>query len=210
MAFIDEVRSELSNYLSGSDHADVCTFAYLRTLDIRLDQMKLLLEAMPTLTYCVTEDGFHFNAPESNQAHESRLHFLRKRLQLTNGDIKAMMKVCRDYWFLYDELQFYIPWIYTYVCCWFLFNTIIQTHSRLKSYHLKNNILPTLNAVQESLSLSSREIRKLILRMPSIIGMGVRSSKENEPSSLEKRIHFFVNEGKITRLLSFPISCRHD
>ena len=104
MAFIDEVRSELSNYLSGSDHADVCTFAYLRTLDIRLDQMKVLLEAMPTLTYCVTEDGFRFNALESNQAHEGRLHFLRKRLQLTNGDIKAMMKVCRDYWFLYDAV----------------------------------------------------------------------------------------------------------
>lgn len=92
--FIDEIRSELSNYLTGSDHTDISTFAYMRTLDIRLDQIKLLLEAMPTLTFCMTEEGFRLDALESNQVNESRVHFLRKRLQLTNGDIKAMMKVC--------------------------------------------------------------------------------------------------------------------
>ena len=93
---INEVQGTLFNYLSGSDPSDVCTFAYLlRTLNIRMDQMKLLLEAMPTLTFCMIDDTFRFDhAGISNQVNkESKLHFLRKRLQLTNGDVKAMIKV---------------------------------------------------------------------------------------------------------------------
>jgi hypothetical protein len=93
MAFIDETRSELSNYISGSDFTDVCAFAYLRTLNVRSDQIKLLLEAMPTLTFCMPEASLRLNSSELDQVEESRLHFLRKRLQLTNADVKAMIKV---------------------------------------------------------------------------------------------------------------------
>ena len=100
MGLIDEVRSELSNYLGGSDHADFCAFAYLRSLDISLDQIKLLLEAMPTLTFCMPEAGLVL---ETKLADESRLHFLRKRLQLTNGDIKAMIKVRLMLSVIYDS-----------------------------------------------------------------------------------------------------------
>ena len=73
------------------------------------------------------------------------------------------------------------------------FNYLQKTHSRLSSYSVQN-IKSTLDALQDNLGLSSMELRRLILRMPSMIGMQVINT--TEPSSLEKKIDFFLNEGK--------------
>jgi hypothetical protein len=64
-----------------------------------------------------------------------------------------------------------------------------------------NNLLPTLNAIQDRLMLSSRDLQRIVLRMPSITGMSIEST-DVKTSALDARIDFFVNEGK--SLNTFP------
>ena len=88
-------------------------------------------------------------------------------------------------------------------------NTIeamIKTHPRLSAYSVEGNIQPTLNALQSKLGLSSRELRKVILRMPSLIGMSVAESLDR---GLTQRLKFFYDEGtsKVEHFL-FEMFCQ--
>lgn len=65
-------------------------------------------------------------------------------------------------------------------------------HSRLSTYGI-DNIKTTLDALQNQLGLSSEELKNLVIRMPSIIGIQV--SEEGAPSTLLKKANFFYNEG---------------
>ena len=67
---------------------------------------------------------------------------------------------------------------------------LLKTHTRLSTYNARNKILPTLDMLQRKLNLKSAELRKLILRMPSLVGMG--------SAAFEDRLDFFTNEGKIS------------
>jgi len=58
----------------------------------------------------------------------------------------------------------------------------------LSTYNARNKILPTLDMLQRKLDLKSAELRKLILRMPSLVGMG--------SAAFEDRLDFFTNEGE--------------
>lgn len=55
-----------------------------------------------------------------------------------------------------------------------------------------------LDKIQIQLELSSSELRKLILRMPSLTGMAM--------SAFDDRFDFFVNEGKL-QLLFISSQC---
>lgn len=65
---------------------------------------------------------------------------------------------------------------------------LVKTHTRLSTYDSQQKILPTLNRLQGKLELTSAELRKLVLRMPSLMGMGL--------SAFEDRLDFYLSEGK--------------
>jgi len=63
---------------------------------------------------------------------------------------------------------------------------LLKTHTRLSSYDLCDNIMPKCDMLQSKLQLSSAELRKLVLRMPSLIGISF--------SAFNDRLDFFTNE----------------
>lgn len=64
---------------------------------------------------------------------------------------------------------------------------LLKTHTRLSTYDSCKKIMPALDMLQGKLRLSSAELRRLILRMPSLVGMGA--------SAFNDRLEFFTNEG---------------
>ena len=96
---IDEARTELSMYMTGSDVSDMCAFELLHSLGVRWNQIRLLLDAFPTLTYCDTDPSWELLDHENvrSKLKAGTLIYLRKRLQITNSDIHAMMKVRARY-----------------------------------------------------------------------------------------------------------------
>jgi hypothetical protein len=71
---------------------------------------------------------------------------------------------------------------------------MIKTHTRLSTYSVKGKIQPTLYALQSEIGLSSSELRKVILRMPSLIGMSI-----NEGRGLTQRLDFFIDKVGMTQ-----------
>jgi hypothetical protein len=155
----DEARMVLGERLVGVTMSDVAMMAYLNSaLHLSWEQIKILLEAFPTLVVCEKEPTWELVAckgPLRSVLEQSVLNYLQMRLQIYPGQVLAMIK----------------------------------THSRLSSYSLEGNIQPTIDAVQTQVGLSSRETRKILLRMPSIIGTST--------DGLTKRIMFFRKEGKL-------------
>lgn len=79
---------------------------------------------------------------------------------------------------------------------------LMKTHTRLSMYDACNKILPTLDQFQGKLQLTSAELRKLVLRQPSLLGMGM--------STFEDRLNFFINEGEYALILYFCLEyCSH-
>lgn len=96
---IDEARTELSMYMTGSDVSDMCAFELLHSLGVRWNQIRILLDAFPTLTCCDTDPGWELldHGNVRSKLKVKTLIYLRKRLQITNSDIHAMMKVRASY-----------------------------------------------------------------------------------------------------------------
>jgi len=70
---------------------------------------------------------------------------------------------------------------------------MIKTHPKLSNYGVERRIQPTLDALQAKLGLSSSEVRKVILHMPSLMGLSVTESLDR---GLSQRLKFFYDEGK--------------
>jgi hypothetical protein len=64
---------------------------------------------------------------------------------------------------------------------------MLKTHTRLSGYDTRDRIMPTLDMLQGGLRLSSSDLRRLVLRMPSLLGVGA--------PAFEDRLDFFTNEG---------------
>ncbi len=91
---INEARTELSQYMLGCDSSDVCSFAYLHSLGITWDQIRLLLDAFPTLTFPDKEPSWDLIGTKIRSALEvDMLNYLRKRLQISNAEVHSMLKV---------------------------------------------------------------------------------------------------------------------
>ncbi|KAL9186783.1 hypothetical protein ACHAXT_010503 [Thalassiosira profunda] len=67
---------------------------------------------------------------------------------------------------------------------------LLKTHGRLSTYDACKKILPTLDMIQGRLGLSSAELRRLVLRMPSVMGVG--------QSSFAERVAFFTEEAGLS------------
>jgi len=63
---------------------------------------------------------------------------------------------------------------------------LLKTHTRLSSYDLCDNIMPKCDMLQSKLQLSSADLRKLVLRMPSLIGVS--------SSAFDDRLDFFTTK----------------
>ena len=87
---------------------------------------------------------------------------------------------------------------------------MIKTHTRLSTYDAATKILPTLDTLQRSLDMKSHELKQLVLRMPSVIGMGTSEKDGGDPSAFDQRMDFFENEGKdilFLQLITFTCCC---
>ena len=72
---------------------------------------------------------------------------------------------------------------------------MIKTHTRLSTYDAATKILPSLDTLQSRLELRNSELRQLILRMPSVIGIGTSEKDGGQLSSFDQRLDFFQTEG---------------
>jgi hypothetical protein len=160
-----EVRNVFILVIVSMDVRFLMRSAVFTVYAANLDQIRLLLHAFPTLNYPDQEPGWELLESESSRSelNVNAIIYLRKRLQIGNSEVYAMMK----------------------------------THPRLTSYCVCNNIMPTLNALQTRLGLTTRQLRHIILRMPSLIGIGVDNTTKQ--SSLDKRIEFFHQEARMSK-----------
>lgn len=62
-----------------------------------------------------------------------------------------------------------------------------QTHPQLSWYKIEH-MLPKLEAFQDKLGLTGRDLRKVLLRQPSLLGLS--------ETSFNEKLGFFFDEGK--------------
>lgn len=159
-------RANVENLLTGCDPSDVCALAYLHCkLGVTSQSVSFLVHAFPTTLSCDLEVSWEMLTGTGRQ-------------QSQGGGSSVIRSSFKDerLCFLRRRLQIGPKEIYA----------MIKTHSRLSTYNVQGNMEPTLNAIQSSLFMTSREIRQVLLRMPSLLGISLHS--------LEARMCFFQDE----------------
>jgi hypothetical protein len=153
----DEAYSQLRPFMEGTAPSDAFTFAFLSSIGVSWQQLRILLAALPLWTTCNLDPSWDImqRGPVRSMLKRQSLDYLRQRLQVRPSDIYRMLK----------------------------------THTRLSSYDACFKLRPTFDKLQGSLRLSSVDMRKLVLRMPSVMGAGKRA--------LDDRIDLFANRGKM-------------
>jgi len=94
--FLEQARIELDNRTTGCDASDIYAFAYLNSIGINWDKIRLILDAFPVISFCDSEPAWELLDNKNrigNNLKTDALVFLRKRLQISNSDLFAMMKV---------------------------------------------------------------------------------------------------------------------
>ncbi|KAL7461854.1 hypothetical protein ACHAXS_002256, partial [Conticribra weissflogii] len=150
----DEANLQMNEYLEGTDPSDAYAFAFLHSIGISWDQIRMLVSALPLWITNSLEPGWDLlqRGPVRTMLKRPSLDYLRQRLQVGPSQIYHLLK----------------------------------THTRLSGYDSCSKIRPMLDALQIRLDLSCTEVRKIILRMPSLLGM--------KESSFQARIDFFLLE----------------
>lgn len=85
----------LEKYIQGTEASDVWAFAYLHTIGLQWSQLRIILDAFPTLTCVSTEANWELRQKKENPKamDEFSLLFLRKRLQIGPREVFLMVKV---------------------------------------------------------------------------------------------------------------------
>ena len=94
--FLDQARIELGSRTTGCDGSDIFAFAYLKSIGISWDKIRLIIDAFPVIAFGDSEPAWELLDNKSrigNDLKTDALIFLRKRLQISNSDLFAMMKV---------------------------------------------------------------------------------------------------------------------
>lgn len=143
---------------------DVYTFAYLHG-NVGLDwtQLDIILQAFPCLAVCSTEPTWEML--DFGKAARMRSTLVEDSLHWLQRHLQVGPTTVE---------------------------AMLKTHPPLSSYSVDGKMRPTFNALQEKLGLSSKQVRKIVLRMPSLIGM---STVESSETGLMQRLVFFYDEG---------------
>ena len=92
-------ENNLEKYLLGTEASDVWAYAYLNKIGLQWNQLKVLLDAFPTLTCTGTDVDWRLSncGLRKDKLDEYALMFLRKRLQIRAMDVFTMLKVSLVY-----------------------------------------------------------------------------------------------------------------
>jgi len=88
-------ENNLEKYLLGTEASDVWAYAYLNKIGLQWNQLRVLLDAFPTLTCIATDVDWRLSnrGLRKDKLDEYALIFLRKRLQIRAMDVFTMLKV---------------------------------------------------------------------------------------------------------------------
>lgn len=88
-------ENNLEKYLMGTERSDVWAYAYLNKIGLQWNQLRILLDAFPTLTCIGTDVDWRLlnRGLIRDRLDEFALMFLRKRLQIGTMDVFTMLKV---------------------------------------------------------------------------------------------------------------------
>ena len=91
------IRAErnLEKYLIGADQSDIWAYSYLNKIGVSWNQLRILLDAFPTLTCIEKSSNWELRNRKLTREtlNEFALIFLRKRLQIGTREIYLMLKV---------------------------------------------------------------------------------------------------------------------
>jgi len=166
---IAKVSTTAKDLLEGSDSGDLYLMVYLLSLGVSWQSIRILCNALPVGSLsCALDPGWDLiqSRPENKLKRP-----IRKKLKQSAND------------YLRQRLQVRPAEVHK----------MIRTHSRLSTYDPCNKVMPTLDAIQNKLGLTSEQVRTLVLRSPSVIGVEAVSIA-GQLSTLDQRLHFFQNE----------------
>ena len=186
-ASIDETNMNLGQLLEGTPPSDAYFFACMSSLGVSWGQLRILISALKLWCNCNLDPTWEImqRGPVRSMFRSSALDYLRQRLQVRRLFI---------YYAILREIL-HSNWV---ILLWFNLpampkvkpsdlHRMIKTHSRLTGYDACFKMKPTLNKLQSSFGLTGSEMRKIVLRMQSHLGMGIQS--------IDDKFQFFLNEG---------------
>lgn len=167
-ALLDETTANLNQILEGTPPSDTFFFAYLSSLGISWGQLRILTSALKLWCNCNLDPTWEILQQDQVRSmfKSSSLDYLRQRLQVRHYNFFANVEPFGTINLIFVVARAYAGLKITPSNV----HKMIKTHSRLTGYDACFNMKPTLKQLQNKYELASGDIKKLILRMPSLLG----------------------------------------
>jgi mTERF len=161
-----ELARKQLDALHGASHLDCIAFSFLHWKGWEFHQMRIVIQALPTVLTCSIQPSWELyerGGGGGGGAAAGSRSFVRKQL---------------------------IPESLAYLCYRLQIGpshilAMLKTHARLSGYKV-HSLRRNINLLQKSLHLSSTDLRRLVLRMPSLLGMS--------QTGIERRLDFWTNQ----------------